>query len=418
MRGINNLQFLFKKEGVLFDLKPLDGIVVLDLTRAIAGPYCTLYFGDLGATVIKIENPNDPDFIRTYKPTIGEGEAAMSAPFAQYNRNKQSVTLNLSKQEGQETFKDMVKKADIVVENYRPGVMEKFGLNYEQLKKVNPKIIYTAISGYGQYGPYVKRPAYDSCSQALGGLWSINGYSDMPPVRVGTVISDLTAGLNAVIGTLAAYHVVHQTGVGQLVDVSQLDVTLALTGFAVPNYTAGGIIGKPIGNEDTNVRPFESFNTKDGIIFFGGFNDKFFNIICEYFDEPEFSEDPEIDTFVKRNNPKIYSEKVKPKLEQWFAKHTTNKLEQDLADLVPLAPIKNIAETINDPQVRARDMIVKTHYPNGEFESFGLPIQFSETPGESKGLAPLPGEHNKKVFCENMGISKDKFMELKNKGVI
>lgn len=399
-------------------MKPLEGIVVLDLTRAIAGPYCTLYLGDLGATVIKIENPNEPDFIRDYKPIIGQREGTMSAPFAQYNRNKMSITLNLSKPEAQEIFKDMVKKADIVVENYRPGIMEKFSLSYEILKKVNPRIIYTAICGFGQYGPYVKRPAYDSCAQAIGGLWSLNGYPDMPPVRVGTIISDLVAGLNGVIGTLAAYNVVQKTGFGQLVDVAQLDVTLAITGYAVPNYTAGGIIATPIGNADSNARPFESFKTKDGSVFFGGFNDKFFNIICEYFGEPEFPRNPEIDTFTKRNVPEVYAEKVKPKLDEWFAKYTSAQLETDLADLVPLAPIKNIAETINDPQIRVRDMIVKTHYPEGDLESFGLPVKLSETPGDPRALAPLVGEHNEKIFCEIMGMTKERLTELQNKGVI
>lgn len=402
----------------MINLRALEDMVVLDLTRAIAGPYCTLYLGDLGATVIKIENPNDPDFIRDYKPTIGQGAGAMSAPFAQYNRNKMSVTLNLSKPEAKEIFIEMVKKADVVVENYRPGVMEKFGLNYENLKKVNQKIIYTAITGYGQTGPYVKRPAYDACAQALSGLWSLNGYPDMPPVKIGTIISDLVAGLNGVIGTLAAYHSVQKTGIGQFVDVAQLDVSLAMTGYAVPNYTAGGIIGAPVGNIDTNARPFETFATKDGIIFFGGINDKFFDITCEYFGEPEFCKDQEIDTFVKRNVPEVYARKVKPKLVEWFKKYTSAQLEKDLADLVPLAPIKNIVETINDPQIIVRDMMVKAHYPEGDFESFGLPIKLSNTPGDPRGLAPLVGQHNEKIFCESLGMTKEKLTELKDKGII
>jgi len=401
-------------------MKPLEGMTVLDLTRAIAGPYCTLFLGDLGATVIKIENPDEPDFIREYQPTVGEGEGEtkMSAPFAQYNRNKMAVTLNLSKPEAQEIFKEMVKKADIIVENYRPGVMERFGLSYETLKKVNPKIIYTAICGYGQNGPYVKRPAFDSCAQALGGLWSLNGYSDAPPVRVGTIISDLVAGLNGVIGSLTAFIYAQKTGVGQLVDVAQLDATLAITGYAVPNYTAGGIIATPIGNKDSNARPFESFNSKDGIVFFGGFTDKFFNLACEFFGEPEFLNDPEVNTMLKRFEIKTYEEKVKPKLDEWFARYTSAELEEGLADFVPLAPVKNIVEAINDPQIKARDMIVKTHYPEGDLESFGLPIKLSETPGDPRGLAPRVGEHNEKIFCEIMGMTKERLAELQTKGII
>lgn len=399
-------------------MKPLENLVVLDLTRAIAGPYCTLYFGDMGATVIKVENPNDPDFIRDYTPTIGNAEGAMSAPFAQYNRNKLSVTLNLGSPDGQELFREMVRKADIVVENYRPGVMRKFGLHYEALKEINPRIIYTAISGFGQYGPYVKRPAYDSCAQALGGLWSLNGYTDRPAVRVGTIISDLAAGLNGVIGTLAALQVVNATGLGQMVDVAQLDSTLALTGYAVPNYTAGGIVGSPLGNADSNVRPFESFETLDGQIFFGGFNDKFFHIICEYFGEPELARDPEIGSFATRNLPEVYARRVKPKLEAWFASRSTAELESALADHVPLAPVKNIAEAIEDPQIQAREMIVTSDYPEGEFDSFALPIKFSHTPGDSQGVAPQVGQDNEKVYSGMFGINGSRLSELKSKGAI
>ncbi|WP_263142918.1 CoA transferase [Pseudomonas sp. RIT-PI-AD] len=399
-------------------MKPLDNLVVLDLTRAIAGPYCTLYFADLGATVIKIENPNDPDFIRDYTPTIGPGSDGMSAPFAQYNRNKLSVTLDLGRPEAQDIFRDMVRKADILIENYRPGVMEKFGLHYQALKTLNPRLVYTAISGYGQDGPYRKRPAYDSCAQALSGLWSLNGPKDGPAVRVGTIISDLAAGLNAVIGTLAALRVAQATGQGQMVDVAQLDSTLALTGYAVPNYTAGGILGAPLGDEDSNVRPFESFATRDGQVFFGGFNDKFFHQVCAYFGEPELARDPEIGAFATRNLPEVYARRVKPKLAGWFASRTTAELEAALADQVPLAPIKNIAEALADPQVKVREMIVTTTYPEGSLDSFALPIKFSETPANSEGLAPRVGQHNDKVYRELVGLSGERLAALKDQGIL
>lgn len=399
-------------------MKTLEGMIVLDLTRAIAGPYCTMYLGDLGADVIKIENPQDPDFIRDYSPAIGEGATRISAPFAQYNRNKKGITLNLSKPEGQAIFKEMAKKADVVVENYRPGVMSKFGLDYENLKKMNPKLVYAAISGFGQYGPYVKRPAYDSCSQALSGLWSLNGYPDMPPVRIGTIISDLVAGLNGVIGIITAYQYAQKTGIGQLVDVSQLDASLAITGYAVPNYTAGGIVAAPLGNADSNARPFESFKTKDGFVFFGGFNDKFFNIACEFFGETEFLKDPEVDTMLKRFDLKTYAEKVKPKLDECFARYTTKELESELADLVPLAPIKNIEEVVNDPQIQARDMIVNVAYPGGELRVFGQPVKLNETPSDRMERAPQFGEHNEEIYGAYLGITKDKLSELKTKGVI
>jgi len=399
-------------------MKPLEGMTVLDLTRAIAGPYSTLFLADLGARVIKIENPNDPDIIRAFDPKFGEGDRRLSAAFAQYNRNKVGITLNLSNPEAQEIFKEMVKKADVVVENYRPGVMEKFGLNYDILRQENPRIIYAAISGYGQYGPYVKRPAYDSCAQAVSGLWSVNGFPDRPAVRVGTIISDLVAGLFGTIGILTAYQHAQKTGIGQLVDVAQLDASLAITGYAVPNYTVGGIVAAPLGNADSNARPFESFKTKDGYIFFGGFTDKFMKITFDFFGEPEFLENPEVDTMAKRLIISTYLEKVKPKMEECFARFTSAELENALADEVPIVPIKNIVEAIKDPQIQARDMMVNVPYPDCDVEIFGLPVKLSETPGDPKGMAPLVGEHNELVFGELMGFTKDKLAELKAKDVI
>ncbi len=399
-------------------MKPLEDMTVLDLTRAIAGPYSTMYLADLGAKVIKIENPKDPDIIRDYSPKFGEEETKLSAAFAQYNRNKLGITLDLSKPEAQEIFKDLVKTADAVVENYRPGVMRKFGLSYDTLKVINPKIVYACITGYGQYGPYVKRPAYDSCAQALSGLWSVNGYPDSAPVRIGTIISDLVAGLCGTIGIITAYHYAQNTGVGQMVDVAQLDASLAITGYAVPNYTAGGIIAKPLGNADSNARPFDSFETKDGRIFFGGFTDKFMKITFDFFGEPEFLKNPKIDTLVKRLNIPTYEEIVKPKMVECFARYTSTELEEALAEAVPLVPIKNIVEAIKDPQIQAREMMVKVPYPFGEVDIFGLPIKLSETPGDPKGVAPLIGEHNEEIFCGILGMSKNKLAELQEKGVI
>lgn len=399
-------------------MKPLEGMTVLDLTRAIAGPYSTLFLADLGAKVIKIENPGDPDIIRDYFPKVSEKDKTMSAAFAQYNRNKMGITLNLGKPEAKKIFKELVKKADVVVENYRPGVMKKLGLNYEVLKDVNPKIVYAAISGYGQYGPYIKRPAFDSCSQALSGLWSMNGYPDRPPVRIGTIISDLVAGLFGIIGIVVSYHYAQNTGVGQLVDVAQLDASLAVTGYAVGNYTAGGIVARPLGNADSNARPFESFETKDGSIFFGGFTDKFMKITFDFFGEPEFLKDPEIDTMVKRLDVSTYEKKVKPKLEECFARYNSKELEDALADEVPIVPIKNIVEAINDPQIKARDMIVTVPYPDRDAEIFGLPIKLSETPGDPRGRAPLVGEHNEKIFFEMLGITKDELAKLQADGIV
>lgn len=399
-------------------MKALERVVVLDLTRAIAGPYCTMYLGDLGAKVIKVENPDDPDFIRTYFPKVGKDENEFSAPFAQYNRNKSSITLNLGKPEGQLLFKEMVEKADIVVENYKPGVMKKFGLDYEVLKKINPKIIYAAITGFGQDGPYSKRPAFDTCAQAIGGIWSVNGYKNQPPVKVGTILSDLVAGLNGVIGILAAYSYMQKTGIGQMVDAAMLDSTLAITGYAVPRYAITKEIPGPIGNYDTNARPFEDFNTKDGVVFFGGFTDKFFNLTCDWFGHSDFYLDPEIDTMEKRFNDEVYFRKVRPALESWFAEYTTKEVVDGLASIAPLAPVNNIGQAVADPQILHREMMVKYSYPGGSMELFGSPIKLSETPTDPTGLAPNVGQHNDEIYLNTFGFDEERIDLLKNNGTI
>jgi CoA:oxalate CoA-transferase len=217
---------------------PLKGVTVLDITRVVAGPFCSMLLADMGATVIKVEHPDEPDYARTFPPFVSGEDEELSAFFTQFNRNKLGITLNLKSAEGKDLLKALVRRADILVENFRPGTMEKLGLSYDVLKAENPKLIYTAISGFGRTGPNSSKPAYDNTGQAAGGLWSMNGYADRPPVRVGTIIGDLAASLYAAIGTLAALREAEKTGIGQVVDVSQQDSVLTLTENAVVRYTA------------------------------------------------------------------------------------------------------------------------------------------------------------------------------------
>jgi CoA:oxalate CoA-transferase len=401
-------------------MKPLEGVTVIDITRVVAGPFCSMLFADMGATVIKVEDPQAPDYTRDFPPFIGKDEedTKFSAFFAQYNRNKLGVSINLREEEGKQLLKKLVSKADILIENFRPGVMSKLGVGYETLKEINPKLVYTAISGYGQNGPYVKRPAYDNSAQATGGLWSMNGLPDQPPVRVGTIIGDLSASLFAAFGTLTAYIHAKDTGEGQMVDVGQLDSVLALTETAVVNYTVSGEIQQPLGNQHPFVRPYELFNCADGYIFFGGYTDKFWRVTCEYFGEPEFAELPEINTMDKRFDNETYQKIVKPKLDEWFSKYTAAELENGLGEKVPLSPIKNIAQVVEDPQIRARDMIISSAYPGGVIEMFGLPIKLSTTPGDPSGPAPKLGEHNEKIYSELLGLTNQELIDLKRNGVI
>ena len=395
---------------------PLSGVVVLDITRVVAGPYCSMLLADLGATVIKIEHPDDPDYTRAFPPLVGADQT--SAFFAQYNRNKLGITLNLKTDQGKELLKKLVRKANVLVENFRPGTMEKLGLGFDVLHLENAQLIYTAISGFGRTGPNSSKPAFDNTGQATGGLWSMNGMPDEPPVRVGTIIGDLAASLYAAIGTLAALRVVESGGEGQVVDVSQQDSVFSLTENAVVRYTCTGEIAAPLGNDHPFVRPYGQFPCKDGYVFFGGYTDKFWKITCEVFGEPELVFDPEIDTMEKRFDQATFDARVRPLLENWFSKYTKSELELMAGDKLPLNAIKNIAEVVEDPHMAARDMIVSVPVGEQLVKMFGLPVKLSGTPGDPTGSAPSVGEHSVDVLQAFAGLSEQEIKELKQKGVI
>lgn len=398
---------------------PLKGITVLDITRVVAGPFCSMLLADLGATVIKVEHPDDPDYARTFPPFVkGDDYNEFSAFFAQFNRNKLGITLNLKSAAGKALLRRLVQRADVLVENFRPGTMEKLGLGYEVLKQENPRLIYTAISGFGRTGPNSSRPAFDNTGQAAGGLWSMNGFADRPPVRVGTIIGDLAASLYAAIGTLAALREAERGGEGQVVDISQQDSVLTLTENAVVRYTTAGEVATPLGNDHPFVRPYGQFPCKDGHVFFGGYTDKFWRITCEIFGEPELAQDPEIDTMEKRFDRDVATRRVTPILERWFSRHTKAELEEMAGDRIPLSAIKTIAEVVEDPHIAARDMIVKVPVAGKLVRMFGLPIKLSGTPGNACAKAPDPGEHNAFVFSRLAGLTPEEVAKLAAEGTI
>jgi crotonobetainyl-CoA:carnitine CoA-transferase CaiB-like acyl-CoA transferase len=252
--GADTAAILAATERLAVPPGSLEGVVVLDLSRVLAGPYAASMLADLGATVIKIENPNDPDVSRGFPPYLRDGDEEFSGYYGQYNRGKFGLALDLASEAGKEVLRDLVASADILVENFRPGTMAKLGLPYEALAAINPKLVYTAISGYGQTGSRSRRPAFDNTAQAAGGLWSMNGYADQPPVRVGVTIGDLSATMFGVIGTLAALRHAERTGVGQLVDVAQVDSIIAMTETAVVDYTVDGTVATR-GCAPTNCSP-------------------------------------------------------------------------------------------------------------------------------------------------------------------
>jgi len=384
---------------------PLAGIMVLDVTRVVAGPYCAMMLADLGATVIKVENPNDPDYTRTFPPMVETDAGPESAFYAQYNRNKQGVSLDLRSEAGKAAFLELVRRADILVENFRPGVMDKLGLGYELLRAINPRLVYTAISGYGRTGPNASRPGYDNSGQASGGLWSMNGYAGQPPVRVGTIIGDLSASLYAAVGTLAALREAEKTGIGQVVDISQQDSVLSLTESAVVRYTVDKEVAGPLGNDHPFVRPYGQFPCADGYIFFGGYTDKFWAITCALFGEPEMAKDPRIDTMDKRFEEEAYTAIVEPLLHRWFARHTKAELEEMAGDAVPLSAIKSIDEVVADPHIAARGMIVDVPIGEKPVAMLGLPIKLSGAPVQPHAPAPRLGQHNDAVLVDMLGMA-------------
>lgn len=396
---------------------PLTGVVILDLTRVVAGPYCAMLLADMGATVIKIEHPQDPDLTREFPPLQDADGNAISGFFAQYNRNKMAVSLNLKQPAGRQTFLDMVRKAHIVIENFRPGTMEKLSLDYATLTEANPAIILTSISGFGQQGPNAPRPAFDSSAQASGGLWSMNGTVE-EPMRVGTVLGDLSAALYGAIGTLAALREADRTGHGQWVDISQQDSIISLTENALVTYTATGKITVPEGNGHPFVKPYGRYACKDGYVFFGAYTDKFWREACIVFGDEALITDPEIDTMAKRFNPEVHDRRVKPIVEGWCARHTKAELEAMTGARFPLSPIKGIDEVVADPHVRQRDMVIPVQYQGVDFEVFGNPVKLSGGTCEQHASAPGVGQDNEAIYAGWLGKDEDELETLRRNGVI
>ena len=394
---------------------PLSGITVIDLSRVVAGPYCTMMLADLGATVIKVEHPSDPDYVRDFPPRIAGGG---SAYFAQYNRHKLGACLDLKHPEGKALLLEMVRKADVLVENFRPGIMDKLGLGWATLQAANPRLIYTAISGFGHSAPNAPRPSFDSTTQAALGRWSINGYTDQPPVRVGSIIGDLAASFYATIGTLAALREVDRGGPGQMVDISQQDSVVTLTESAIVNYTVDQTVARPLGSAHPFARPYGQYPCKDGFVFFGSYSDKLWRDTCAIFGEPELADDPEIDTMVKRFDEATFKRRIEPLIERWFMPRTKAELEAMAGHRIALTPVKSIDEVVADPHLRARRMFVDVATSDATVEVFGSPMKLSATPVRDSGPVPSLGQHNREVYVDWLGIPAERYESLLAGGVI
>ena len=392
--------------GALSDIK------VLDLTRVLAGPYATMLLADLGAEIIKIEQPEKGDDSRAFGP-YKNGE---SAYFMSINRNKESITLNLKAPEGKEILKELVKQVDILVENFRPGTMEKLGLGYDVLKEINPRLIYASSTGYGQTGPYSQRPAYDAVVQAMGGIMSITGQPDGVPTRVGTSIGDITAGLFCAAGILAALHERERSGVGQLVDVAMLDCQVAILENAISRFEFTGEIPHPIGNRHPSIVPFEPFDTLTTPIMLAAGNDRLWVTLCGLM-ELDLADDPRFKTNPLRNEN--YTA-LRPILAERFMTKTAEEWQQMFDDAgIPCGPINTVDKVVTNEQVVAREMILEVEHPTaGATRIPGIPIKLSRTPGEIRLPAPVLGAETEKILTRCLNLTPEQIAALREKQVI
>lgn len=393
---------------------PLAGLKVLDLTRVLAGPYCTLVLADLGAEVVKVEVPGLGDDARHFGPFVG----TESAYFMSLNRNKKSITLNLKEERARELFLALVGSFDVLVENFRPGTMEKLGLGYDRLARAHPGLVYAAASGFGHTGPYRLKPAYDVVVQGMGGIMSITGHPGGPPTRVGASIGDITAGLFTAIGILAALRDRERTGKGQMVDVAMLDCQVAILENALARYEVSGQVPGRIGNRHPSITPFTSVPASDGHLIIAVGNDALWEKFCRLVGRGDLWADPEFRT----NHDRTENwGRLEPLLAEVFAGRTTADWLALLEGAgIPCGPINGIDQVVQDPQIAAREMVVEVEHPvAGTLKMAGCPIKLSEAPRHwLRRPSPLLGEHTDQVLRESLGLGADEVRALREAGVV
>lgn len=368
---------------------PLRDLIVVDLSRVLAGPYATMVLADLGARVIKVEMPDTGDDARHFGPFVN----GKSAYFSSLNRGKQSISLNLKSGEDREVFDRLIAAADVLVENYRPGTMAKLGYGWDALQRINPKLIYAAISGFGQTGPYRERPAYDMVVQGMGGIMSVTGQPESEPTRVGTSIGDITAGLFGVSGILSALLDRERTGAGMMVDIGMLDCQVAVLENAVSRYLSEGEIPTPLGARHPSITPFEAFNVAGEHIIVAAGNDALFRKLCTAIERPDLAARAEFETNALRTQ---HHADLKIEIEQSLAgKNAAEWLDVLQRAGIPCGPINNVAEVVADPHVAARNMIIESRDPvAGDLRMAGNPIKLSayEDPDERPAAPELDAD--------------------------
>lgn len=392
---------------------PLSDVRVLDLTLIMAGPYCTLIFGDLGAEVIKIERPGIGESARKMPTFVFEGE---SAYFIAMNRNKKSITLDLKEQEGRNIFYELAKKSDVVIDNFRPGVVKSLGVDFDTLRKINPRIICCSISGYGQTGPFKNRPAFDLVIQARGGIMSYTGEPGRIPVRMGAPMGDLAGGLFASQGILAALFQREKTGRGQQIDISLLDCQTSLLTYRAQYYFSGKEIARPVGSGHVSAHPIRAFQTKTFDVVIDANTENIFVELCNGIGKSNMCQNPK---FNSREMRLKHKEELYAILEKVFLEKTGEEWLVLLEEKIPIAPINTIEKALADPQTLNRNMVVEVEYENGKkLKIVGNPIKMSEIEEEVFKRPPRLGEHTDRILSEVLNYSPEEIRRLRERKII
>jgi len=396
-------------------LLALEKMKVLDLTQVMAGPFCCQILADMGADVTKVEPRETGESARRsmgFRMEHGEDTAA----FVAINRNKKSMTLNLKEEAGREIFYKLARDADVLVENFRPGVTKKLGVDYETLKEINPRIIYASVSGFGQTGPYAMRAGYDLIAQGMSGVMSVTGEPGGPPAKCGVPIGDLSAGMFCAIGVLSAYIAREETGRGQHIDTSLFEGALALSIWETAELWASGRIPHPFGSAHRLTAPYQALKTSDGYINVGANNQRLWSRLCNAIGREGLIGDPRFDTNDLRMENRA---ELAQELEKTLAEKTTDEWVDILLDAeFPAAPIHNYQQVFEDPHTIARGMMVEMDHPvEGRVKGLGIPVKLSETPGEIRRPAPLLGEHTEETLS-GLGYSEKEIADFRERKVI
>jgi CoA:oxalate CoA-transferase len=389
---------------------------VLDLTNVLSGPFASLHLALMGAEVIKIENPKDGDLARKLGIVPEYNKKLMGTSFLAQNSNKKSVSLNTKSPEGKEIFRKLVADADVLIENFRPGVMKRLGLDYETLSKINPRLIYCAISGFGQTGPDADKPAYDQIIQGLSGEMAINGDERLNPLRAGFPVCDTVGGLNAAFAIMAALYLRERTGEGQFIDIALLDSIMPLMGWVAANLLIGGNQPVVMGNDNFTAAPSGTFKTKNGYINIAANKQEQWESVCDVLNVPDLKTDSR---FQERDTRKKNRKLLTPLLEAKLAEKDTSEWVTALNDKdVPSGEILSLEDALRQPQIKHRGVLQTVNVPGiGDIEVFGLTALFSKATGSVQAPPPYLGEHNVEIYSR-IGLDKAALAELKTKGVI